>query len=126
MNFLPWIAGGAAVGRRRTLDPNEARIARGVLYLPDRAPMQVSRLGKGMFAQAWLGSDNKVYLDVDESAYEKEILSEISAVTRSKHLPTAVSLGFTDRGRLYQMPLYSAPLRACICTAPPRSDDCIL
>jgi hypothetical protein len=103
-------------GRRRTMDPDEARISRGMLYLPGQRPLAVSRLGQGMFTQAWKGADGKVYLDVDDAAYEKEILAEISRETRNKHLPRVESLAFTPRGRLYRMPLYASPLRAYVDT----------
>ena len=103
-------------GRRRTMDPDEARIAKGMLYRPGQRPLAVSRLGKGMFTRAWKGADGKVYLDVDDDADEKEILANISQETRSKHLPRVESLGFTERGRLYRMPLYASPLRAYVDT----------
>ena len=92
----------------------DARISRGLLHLPGRKPLGVSRLGKGMFTRAWLGLDGKVYLDVDDSAYEKEILAEITQETRSKHLPHTESIEFTSKGRLYRMPLYASPLRAYV------------
>lgn len=105
--YIPPGKASRSRSQRHGLGSDEARIAAGILHLQGRPPVAVRRFGRGMFTQAWLGDDGKVYLDVDEQAREKEILTAIRRETRSKHLPNVESVGWTRKGRMYRMPRYT-------------------
>lgn len=88
------------------------------ITLPSGKRRKLCRLGRGGFASAYKTCDkgpSKVYV-VTDSGYgdhTKEILSEITADTKSPYLPRVRRVGFTPENYpVYEMPLYQSPLRS--------------
>lgn len=90
-------------------------ISRGTIKIGTNKPLKIKKIGQGMFAKAYAttGKRPRVFLEIPDNAgdYSKEILSEVSADTRSKYLPKTKKIGYTNTADVFEQPLYKAPLR---------------
>jgi hypothetical protein len=107
---------GAPQGKMRARqDLKDVVISRGTIKIGTNKPLKIKKIGQGMFAKAYAttGKRPRVFLEIPDDAgdYSKEILSEVSADTRSKYLPKTKKIGYTNTADVFEQPLYKAPLR---------------
>lgn len=85
------------------------RLFKAILTLDNGDAVEVRRLGKGRYTEAWKAPDNVVYLKVKDGEYSKEILANLTASKQNNtfHIPQCVHVSNEDVGfRWYKMPLY--------------------